>query len=198
MINKLLTASAAFMMLASSVTPSLAIGPGSMAQPLANKLSHIKVAQPVLAPFGFVSYCVQNQDDCKPAKGPETIEWSYAKMRELRQINYRVNKTIKPVNDASGDDRWDAEVAQGDCEDYVLTKRKELINQGWPARSMRIAVAYTPNNEGHAVLIVRTSRGDLVLDNRTNSIINWRESDLRWVMLQSGDNPLYWNAVQNG
>ncbi|WP_234906127.1 transglutaminase-like cysteine peptidase [Affinirhizobium pseudoryzae] len=195
MIKKLLTASAAFAMLVSSVTPSSAFGPAGLASPLKDHLDHIQVAQPVLAPFGFVSYCVQNQEDCKPSAGPETVEWSYRMMRELRQVNYRINKSIVPVNDDDGSDQWQASAASGDCEDYVLTKRKELINKGWPAKAMRIAVAYTPDNIGHAVLVVRTTKGDLVLDNRTNSIVSWRETDLRWVMLQSGENPLFWNSV---
>ncbi|WP_137132151.1 transglutaminase-like cysteine peptidase [Rhizobium sp. FY34] len=195
MIKKLLIAGTTMAMLVSSVMPSMAMGPAGLAAPLRGQYTHIQVAQPVLAPFGFVSYCVKNQEDCQPATGPTTIGWNYGKLRELRSVNYQVNRSIRPVNDAAGTDQWQASVSNGDCEDYVLTKRRELLKRGWPASAMRIAVAMTPDNVGHAVLIVRTDSGDLVLDNRTNSILNWRETDLSWVMIQSGDNPLFWNNI---
>ncbi|MBB4145927.1 transglutaminase-like cysteine peptidase [Rhizobium rhizoryzae] len=198
MIKKLLVTAATMTMLASSVTPSLAMGPAGMGMPLKNQFTYIQVAQPTLAPFGFVSYCVKNQDDCKPTEGPRSVEWSHAKMRELRKINYQINQAIQPINDDDGNDTWQANVSKGDCEDFVLTKRKELISRGWPAAALHIAVAYTPDNQGHAVLIVRTSNGDLVLDNRTNAINPWNNTDLKWVMIQSSENPLFWNQIHLG
>lgn len=198
MIKKLLVTAATMTILASGGTPSLAMGPAGMGIPFKKQFTYIQVAQPTLAPFGFVSYCVQNQDDCKPADGPRSVEWSHAKMRELRKINYQINRAIQPINDEDGNDAWQANVTKGDCEDFALTKRKELIIRGWPAAALHIAVAYTPDNQGHAVLIVRTSDGDLVLDNRTNAIVSWKETDLKWVMIQSSENPLFWNAIQNG
>jgi predicted transglutaminase-like cysteine proteinase len=196
MIKKLLIAGTTFAMLISTVSPSFAIGPARLAAPLKDQFTHIRVAQPVLAPFGFVSYCIQNSQDCMVSNGPATVDWSHAKMRELRRINYQVNRSIRPVNDESGTDQWQAQVESGDCEDYALTKRRELIQRGWPAGAIRVAVAYTPDNIGHAVLVVSTSKGDLVLDNRTNSILNWKDTDLSWVMIQSGDNPLFWNSIE--
>jgi len=89
-------------------------------------------------------------------------------------------------------------VKQGDCEDFALTKRKKLIEMGWSSRSLRIAVALTGRGEGHAVLIAKTSEGDLVLDNRTSAIKDWRRTDLQLVMLQSKDNPQQWYNVGSG
>lgn len=159
------------------------------------QVAHIKVARPTLAPFGFVRYCIRNIDDCREYSGPDRVKWTHATLRELRRVNYRVNRSMRPRNEARGKDQWRAGVESGDCEDYVLTKRRELISRGFPASAMRIAVVRTPNDVGHAVLVVGTSRGDVVLDNRTNSIVNWYETDLRWVMIQSGGNPLYWSEV---
>ncbi|MNL79260.1 hypothetical protein D3C87_2058250 [compost metagenome] len=83
----------------------------------------------------------------------------------------------------------------GDCEDFALTKRDKLIALGWPARALRVAVAKTSWGEGHAVLVVKTDRGDLVLDNRTNVIKDWRSAGLHWTMIQSAESPKVWHAL---
>jgi len=43
--------------------------------------------------------------------------------------------------------------------------------------------------------VVKTSKGDLVLDNRTSAIRPWKNTDLRWVKIQSPDNPRLWLAI---
>lgn len=83
----------------------------------------------------------------------------------------------------------------GDCEDYAITKRHKLIAQGWPIRSLRLAVARTAWGEGHAVLVVKTSDGDLVLDNLTSAIKPFQKSGLRFLKIQSEDNPRMWFAL---
>lgn len=195
MIRRLCVAGATVAMLLVGAVPSMAIGPAGLAAPMREQVAHIKVARPTLAPIGFVSYCIRNADDCRSLSGPDSVKWTHATLRELRRVNYQVNRAIRPRNEVSGRDQWRAGVASGDCEDYVLTKRRELIGRGFPASAMRIAVVRTPNDVGHAVLVVSTSRGDVVLDNRTNSIVDWYETDLRWVKIQSGGNPLYWGEV---
>ena len=195
MIRRLCVAGATVALLLAGIAPSMAIGPAGLAAPMREQVAHIKVARPTLAPFGFVSYCVRNADDCQELSGPGSVKWTHALLRELRRVNYKVNRSLRPRNEAAGKDQWRADVGSGDCEDYVLTKRRELIRRGFPVNAMRIAVVKTPNNVGHAVLVVSTSRGDIVLDNRTNSIVNWYETDLSWVMIQSGGNPLFWSEV---
>jgi len=50
-------------------------------------------------------------------------------------------------------------------------------------------------NEGHAVLTVRSDRGDLVLDNTDNRIRLWHETGYRFLMRQSFANPMQWMAL---
>jgi predicted transglutaminase-like cysteine proteinase len=116
-------------------------------------------------------------------------------MLQLKNVNSTVNRTMIGRNDSSSElngDVWKVNVRSGDCEDFALTKRSRLIAMGWSSRALRIATAYTPSGEGHAVLVVRTDRGDLVLDNRKSSIKNWRDTDLRWDKIQSGTDPYVW------
>ena len=55
----------------------------------------------------------------------------------------------------------------------MLLKRHLLTERGWPESTLLITVVRDENNEGHAVLTVRTDRGDLVLDNKRREILTW-------------------------
>ena len=59
----------------------------------------------------------------------------------------------------------------GDCEDYVLLKRKMLIDAGWPREALLITVVRDRKGEGHAVLTVKTDKGELVLDNQNENVV---------------------------
>jgi predicted transglutaminase-like cysteine proteinase len=185
-------AAASFCLATSS---AYAIGPSGMAAPSKLRPLNIVAQKATLAPFAFVKYCVANAADCADEHGVLSVSLTSTLMRQLRQVNIQVNRSITPQLDTDGDDEWQADVSAGDCEDYALTKRRRLIELGWSPNALRMAIAYTPNNNGHAVLVVSTSKGDLVLDNRINAIRNWRDTDLRWVMIQSSVNPLFWNQI---
>lgn len=158
--------------------------------------SFIRTSGATLAPFAFVRFCRSNQTDCEADRGASIVDMTAENRRKLQSVNASVNRSIKPVNDApSQGDVWAADVASGDCEDFALTKRRHLIAQGWPARSLRIAVARTRSGEGHAVLVVKTSDGDLVLDNRFSAIRTWDKTDLTWEKIQSEENPRLWFAI---
>ena len=57
-------------------------------------------------------------------------------MRDLKAVNDRVNTTVEPVTDQDNygvAERWTYPTnGRGDCEDYVLLKRKLLVSAGWP------------------------------------------------------------------
>jgi predicted transglutaminase-like cysteine proteinase len=148
-----------------------------------------------LAPFASVVFCMQQPDQCKDTGGGEIVELDAAHRAQLIGVNRSVNRSIRPVNDPTGSDVWSVDVTEGDCEDYALTKRGHLIALGWSSRALRIAVARTSSGEGHAVLIAKTSDGDLVLDNRTGRIKDWRSTDLHWVMFQSARSPQQWVSL---
>jgi len=90
-----------------------------------------------------------------------------------------------------GGDTWSVDPAYGDCEDYAMTKRSHLIHMGVPASALRIAYVKTSWGEGHAVLVVRTDSGELVLDNLTRAILPIQQTGLR-VVSMSGANPSRW------
>lgn len=170
----------------------LAAGLGGATRDLGGAVQRLNEGSSALAPFASVKFCLKNKDQCVDTGGPGIVQLDEDRLEQLKAVNSGINRAIRPVNDRSGEDVWSADVASGDCEDFALTKRKHLIALGWPSRALRIAVARTSSGEGHAVLVVKTSKGDLVLDNRSSAIKEWRKTGLRWIMMQSGDNPRLW------
>jgi predicted transglutaminase-like cysteine proteinase len=148
-----------------------------------------------LEPFSHVVFCKNYSGECATASGPETVELTPSKEAELISVNRTVNSQIAPRNETRGDDVWTLAPRSGDCEDYAVTKRHVLIQRGWPSSALRLAIGYTRQGEGHLVLAVRTSNGDVILDNETNSIRNWQDAGLNWQEIQSAENPRVWHKI---
>jgi predicted transglutaminase-like cysteine proteinase len=90
-------------------------------------------------------------------------------------------------------DRWNyPDDGYGDCEDYVLLKRRLLIQRGWPREALLVTVVLDNQNEGHAVLTVTTDKGDYVLDNKKEDILLWSKTGYRFVKRQSQSDPNVW------
>ena len=114
-------------------------------------------------------------------------------------MNSAVNTAIAPITDLKlygKPEVWTYPAAnKGDCEDYVLLKRRMLVERGFPESTLLITVVRDENNEGHAVLTVRTDGGDFVLDNKRRDIARWAETPYTFVKRQSERNPLVWISL---
>lgn len=110
----------------------------------------------------------------------------------ITSVNLEVNRMVKPRIDMDNWgvlDKWDlAENGYGDCEDYQLLKRKKLVEQGLPNRALRMTVVLDEKAEGHAVLMVRTDRGDYILDNKTNAVLPWQRTPYTYIKREGQDN----------
>ena len=177
---------------ATSLSTAHATGWRQLSRPSPTRM--IPTANSTLAPFGYVRFCLDNPRDCA-AGGQAVATLSDRDLVGLHAVNDAVNRAIAPRNDDDSDDSWAADVAFGDCEDFALTKRRHLLAAGYSPASLRMAVTRTRSGEGHAVLVVRTSRGDLVLDNRTNAILPWDKTSLTWLKIASADDAGIWYAV---
>ena len=106
-------------------------------------------------------------------------------------VNRTVNERITAISDREHwgvEDRWDLPSdGYGDCEDIQLLKRKELIARGLPRRAMRMTVVIDEEGDGHAVLTVRTDRGDLILDNRRTAILPWTQTGYVFIKREGQD-----------
>ena len=142
------------------------------------------------APLGYQLMCLKNPEECKGG-GAAKVKVTADVMATLKRVNSHVNRTIKPRHD-SGADVWTVGATYGDCEDYVLSKRRALIKVGIPASSLRIAYVKTRKGEGHAILVVKTNGKDLVLDNLTATIKPFSQTGYRIISI-SGANPRKWS-----
>ena len=153
-----------------------------------------------LPPIGYVAFCRDHGDECRPARRfSDRVQFSAAKFGELQTVNDYVNASVNPVTDLDLYGKvevWTYPAAgKGDCEDYVLLKRRMLIERGWPASTLLITVVRDENNEGHAVLTVRTDSGDYVLDNKRKDVSYWSDTPYTFVKRQSDRNPLVWISL---
>lgn len=147
---------------------------------------------PAIAPYAFVKLCVNAPRECRPKGGASRTQLNRKVELALETVNTSVNQAIRPGSDTKGNDTWRLSPRSGDCEDYAVTKRKKLIDRGLPPRSIRLAMATTPSGEAHVVVIVKTPKADLVLDNRNDEIKPVDKVDLHWLMIESADNPKRW------
>jgi predicted transglutaminase-like cysteine proteinase len=155
------------------------------------------VARP---PIGWVEFCAEHASECKVAPSePRNVVLTPRLWRDLVRINQAVNGNIKPMTDLEHYgvvEKWAyPDDGYGDCEDYVLLKRRMLMEAGWPREALLITVVRETSGDGHAVLTVRTDRGDLVLDNQNEAIVLWSESGYRFVKRQSQSDPNVWVSL---
>jgi predicted transglutaminase-like cysteine proteinase len=161
-------------------------------------MQHISLDTPTLAPMAFTMFCLRYADQCRPlvSRG-KPVRLTDTRMEELRQVNDRVNASILPERNDEGlaVQKWLIAPTSGDCNDYAVTKRAELLHRGWPARALLLSEVVTSLGEHHLVLVVRTKSSDLVLDNLTDTVRLWSTAEYQWVRMQTPANPNYWATV---
>lgn len=157
-------------------------------------------ARPVAA---WSDFCRRHPADCAvDMTEPAIVSLNPSLMRTLVSVNRRVNQRIKPVTDQAHwgvVDRWDyPDDGFGDCEDIQLLKRRLLIERRLPRRALRMTVVIDEIGEGHAVLMVRTDRGDLILDNKTNTVLPWNRTGYSFIKREGQDASGSWVSLNNG
>lgn len=144
--------------------------------------------------------CVRIPVECAPYSTPgQTVKLTPGVLNSLNAVNRKVNNRIRYSSDTRNYghiDYWNVpNSGTGDCEDYALAKRRELIGLGWPRSSLLLAIAYAETGTGHAVLIARTDQGDFVLDNRRRNAQPWHKLPYTWIAIQSTENPKKFSSI---
>jgi len=140
-------------------------------------------------PMGHAAFCQSRPSEC--LQNPVFLSYetlTQDKWQQLLNVNAQLNAEIKPINDIDlyqTEEFWTYPRGYGDCEDYVLAKRKALISAGWKPSTLLVTVVMQKSGEGHAVLTVRTDRGDLILDNQEGLIKLWSETPYTYIKRQS-------------
>jgi predicted transglutaminase-like cysteine proteinase len=150
-------------------------------------------------PIGASDFCRAHRADCSPNGRPQAVTaLTPALWAQLLSVNDRVNTDVVQVTDEAQyqvTEYWTYPQGYGDCEDIALEKRRELIAGGWNPSTLLMTVVRQENGEGHAVLTVRTDRGDLVLDNQDGRVLVWNETPYQFLKRQSQTNPSQWVSL---
>jgi predicted transglutaminase-like cysteine proteinase len=171
-------------------------GPANLHEPTA----YIAVGEPTRAPIGWVEFCVEYKPECDTRRSePRDVVLTPKAWTDMIKVNAWANQNIEPVTDLEHwgvVERWNyPDDGKGDCEDYVLLKRRMLMQAGWPREALLITVVRDKRGDGHAVLTVKTNRGEFILDNQEAEILPWNKTGYRFVKRQSQSDPNVWVAL---
>jgi predicted transglutaminase-like cysteine proteinase len=65
-------------------------------------------------------------------------------------------------------------------------------------RRCLITVVRERSGEGHAVLTVRTDRGDFILDNQEANVLRWDQTNYEYIKRQSEFDETVWASIDDG
>jgi len=181
---------------------ALSISAGSAIPATAEASLWMKTGSVTSQPIGHYEFCLQYVDECttkfRSAAPPQLTQRGW---QVIREINSSVNASIAPITDEDlygKDEVWVYPTNAGDCEDYALLKRRTLIEQGFSAADLLMTVLLKPDGEGHAVVTVRTSEGDFILDNLEEQVLLWSKTPYTFLKRQASFNSGRWVTIENG
>jgi predicted transglutaminase-like cysteine proteinase len=182
---------------AATLAAALAMSPVAAAS---ERPLFIGVGGTTRAPIGWVEFCSEYATECdtRPMDARDVVLTAKS-WKDLTRINKWVNDTVKPITDLEHwgvVERWNyPDDGYGDCEDYVLLKRRMLMQSGWPRQALLVTVVRDKRGDGHAVLTVKTDKGEFILDNQTEDVLLWSDTGYRFVKRQSQNDPNVWLAL---
>lgn len=166
-----------------------------------NSIERLQLSQPVLPPLAHSAFCLRLPKECeikRLAMRHGRIALNDERRAELNIVNMVVNRAIVPQRKSANviEANWVISPVRGDCNDYAITKRHELLARGWPTNALLLAEVVTSWGEHHLVLVVSTREGDFVLDNLAPTVRQWSETTYQWVRMQSPQDPKLWWTVR--
>lgn len=161
----------------------------------ASTIPPIRFGKPASPFYGHVGFCNRHPEDCdQRATVPEFINYDQ-RIDLLKAITFMINKQYAPAEDQEIYGRpefWAYPKDRADCEDYVVLKRRKLIDEyGLPPSALLIAGVLDHEGRGHAVLVARTNKGAFVLDNLNDEVKPWHETGYKFI---KATHPLYARA----
>jgi predicted transglutaminase-like cysteine proteinase len=162
--------------------------------------SFASVGSETSVPYGWLDFCNRYPGECPDdERAPRPIELTPAAMKKIQQVNAWVNHHVTAVSDEEHwgvVDQWDyPSDGKGDCEDYALLKRRMLMAAGFPRQALLMTVVKESSGDGHAILTVKTDRGEFALDNLDDAVRPWNKTPYRFVKRQSESNPNVWVSL---
>ncbi len=180
-----------------------------------NRKAHLASGAMTLAPFGLYDFCSRLPVECfldansPPKKQIRPAAFTKQQLKFIAKINSKINSANIGVPDTFStgqEELWDMPLTHprsargrgrpyGDCEDFALEKRRALLNAGVPAHSLFLATVVSEASGLHAVLVVSTDQGDLVLDNLSAQIKLFHKTEYLWLKRQVTTTMVDWAEI---
>jgi predicted transglutaminase-like cysteine proteinase len=173
---------------------------------LGAQVNRIIFEKSALPPMAHTTFCLRYKDDCE-VRGVDfrkrNIAMTVERLNELNSVNQQVNRDITPQPNLGGlaTEKWIISPRAGECHDYAVTKRHELLARGWPSRALLLSEVVVPSGEHHLVLVIGMKDPEsaevvnLVLDNLNYNLRPVGLTPYRWLRMESSDNPRFWSTV---
>jgi predicted transglutaminase-like cysteine proteinase len=166
----------------------------------------VSVAAP--QPPGATSYCSAQPAAsaqafwnafCEADSRPVIVALTPERWHDLQVIQYKVDASLTYASAVS----WDPLAPIGDCKTFAARTALTLLDHGWPAGALRIATAFVNDGsrqqgEYHAVLLVDTDRGTIVLDNLHHAPTPWQDLRYIWMTAEVPAGHGTWSLLPNG
>ncbi|WP_274427062.1 transglutaminase-like cysteine peptidase [Chelativorans sp. YIM 93263] len=153
-------------------------------------------------PVGHYEFCQRHPEECsRTTWRVSPVNLTPALWETIVEVNNAVNRSVMPRTDMELwgiEEYWSYPDIYGDCEDYVLEKRRRLMEAGIPGSNLLVTVVLQPNGDGHAVLTVNTHMGDYVLDNMEARVLPWSETPYEYLKRQSEHHSGKWVSIEHG
>ncbi|MER0238133.1 transglutaminase-like cysteine peptidase [Fulvimarina sp. MAC8] len=166
-----------------------------LSKPAEARQAHMPTTSITSQPIGHYEFCHRYADRCAPQRAAAPSKLTEKLWNKIIEVNSAVNTAIYPREDIEihgKPDVWSYPETEGDCEDYALLKQYMLEQAGIPSSNLLITVVLQSNGEGHAVLTIRTDRGDLILDNLAERVSLWSETDYTYLKRQAENHAGKW------
>lgn len=179
----------------------VSLGAADAARAAMGDTPSMKTGAETLQPVGHYRFCQQYASECAIRSDDITAaDVTPRGWRVIEAVNADVNVRIQAETDQQQygrDEVWAYPQGAGDCEDYVLEKRRELVAKGFPVGDLLITIVRQPDGSGHAVLTVRTTKGDYVLDNLDERVRVWTKTPYHYLKRQAAYDSGRWVTVEN-
>jgi predicted transglutaminase-like cysteine proteinase len=158
-------------------------------------------SQNVLPPFAHTVFCLKYPRDCEQSGSSRPVADTLARHAELDFVNRHVNSSIAPVTKEAGfDEKWIVAPLEGNCHDYAVTKRHDLLQMGWPSSSLQLAEVTLNTGEHHLILVADIEGEPFILDNLDPDVLSLAltRSGYYWNRIESSDDPKFWSSTNIG
>ena len=197
------TAAAAALLALAAVSAAAEAASSPRAEPDPRLQRFAETGGRTLPPVGYVRFCARQPHECRPPArhAAARMQMTRERWRQAWQVNSHVNAKVAPISDQElygQAEYWTYPAEAGDCEDYTLLKKRMLERLGFARSALLITVVRDERNDGHAVLMLRTTDGDFILDNRRDEVSRWSDLGYTYLKRQSAANPRDWVSLGSG